>query len=208
MLFSNSYAAISNVNNFLIQNINARNQYAICALFIYLKSLLDYHHSLTNTKLIFDYTLLEKASCILIEDADSVSLPRLFWFYYSCYNLVLPGNLKWFIIHMINKNFKKFAYHWSFTIRQVYFKLILFVLVDRIKNAEGKFFNKQLIDPFIKRNLNVNSDPYILQASKDFEAIRKDYKMWADRAGRDPKAELPFFNLPLPIMINGNIDNI
>ena len=207
MLFSNSYAAITNVNNNLIQNINAHNQYAICALFIYLKSLLDYHYSLTNTKLIFDYTSLEKASDILIKDADSVSLPRLFWFYYSCYNLVLPGNLKWFIIHMINKNFKKFAYHWSFTIRQVYFKLILFVLVDRIKNAEGKFFNKQYIDPFIKRNLNVNSNPYILQASKDFETIRKEYKMWADRAGRDPKAELPTFNLPLPIMINGNIDN-
>jgi hypothetical protein len=207
MLFSNSYAAITNVNNNLIQNINAHNQYAICALFIYLKSLLDYHYSLTNTKLIFDYTSLEKASDILIKDADSVSLPRLFWFYYSCYNLVLPGNLKWFIIHMINKNFDKFAYHWSFTIRQVYFKLILFVLIDRIKNAEGKFFNKQYIDPFIKRNLNVNSNPYILQASKDFETIRKEYKMWADRAGRDPKAELPTFNLPLPIMINGNIDN-
>ena len=110
MLFSNSYAAITNVNNNLIENINARNQYAICALFIYLKSLLDYHHSLTNTKLIFDYSPLERASEILIKDADSVSLPRLFWFYYSCYNLVLPGNLKWFIIHMINKNFKKFPF--------------------------------------------------------------------------------------------------
>ena len=53
----------------------------------------------------------------------------------------------------------------------------------------------------------MNSNPYILQASKDFETIRKEYKMWADRAGRDPKAELPTFNLPLPIMINGNIDN-
>ena len=206
MLFSSSYFAISLINNYLIQCTNVHNQYAIYYLFTYFRSLLDYHYSLTNTKLVFDYSFFEKASEILIKDADSVSLPRLFWFYYSCHHLVLPGNLKWFIIHMVNKNFDNFAYHWSFTIRQVYFKLILFVFVDKIKNKEGKFFKKQYIDPFIKRNLNVKSNPYIYEASKDFETIRKEYNLWVDRRTKDPNCEFPIFTLPLPVMLNGSVD--
>ena len=206
MLFSNSYVAISRINNCLIKSTNAHNQYAIYTLFIYFKSLLDYHHSLTDTKLIFDYKLLEAASQILATDADSVSLPRLFWFYYSCHQLLLTGNLKWFIIHIINKNFDRFAFHWSFTIRQVYFKLIIFVLIDKIKNKEGRFFNKDKITPFINRSLNVNSNPYIYQANKDFDSIRREFNVWVDRRVKDPKSDFPVFNLPLPVVINGVID--
>ena len=206
MLFSNSYKAISRVNNCLIQITNAHNQYGIYTLFIYFKSLLDYHYSLTDSKLIFDYQLLEKASLILAKDADSLSLPRLFWFYYSCHHLLLSGNLKWFIIHIINKNFDRFAFHWSFTIRQVYFKLIIFVLIDRIKNKEGQFFVKEKINPFINRTLNVNSNPYIYQADKDFDLIRKEFNVWVDRRSKDPKADFPVFNLPLPVIINGVMD--
>ena len=206
MLFSNSYTAISRINNSLILSTNAHNQFAIYTLFIYFKSLLDYHYSLTDSKLIFDYYFLEKACEILAADADSVSLPRLFWFYYSCHHLLSTGNLKWFIIHIINKNFERFAFHWSFTIRQVYFKLIIFVLIDKIKNKEGQFFVKEKLNPFITRSLNVNSDPYIYQANNDFDLIRKEFNVWVDRRRDNPKAEFPVFNLPLPVMINGVID--
>jgi len=206
MLFSDSYYAISSINNCLIQSTNAHNQFAVYTLFVYFKSLLDYHYSLTNSKLLFDYSLLERASEILADDADSVSLPRLFWFYYSCHQLLYSNNLKWFIIHIINKNFDRFAYHWSFTIRQVYFKLIIFVLIDKIKNKEGMFFNKQKINPFLNRTLNVNSSPYIYQANKDFETIRKEFNVWVERRARDPYAEFPVFNLPLPVMFNSAID--
>ena len=167
MLFSDSYHSISDINTWLIFSTNGRNQYAVYTLFIYFKSLLEYYHSLTNSKLLFQYTYFEKAAEMLIMDEDSVSLPRLFWFYYCCYNLILTQNLKWFIIRLTNKYFDKLAFHWSFTIRQVYFKFLIYVLYDRLKEKEGRFFNKQKIEPFLNKSLNINekTNPYIFQSN-------------------------------------------
>ena len=143
--------------------------YRIFLVLLYV-SLFEYHYSLTNSKLIFDYTVFEKASELLVQDEDSVSLPRLFWFYYSYYNLVLRGNLKWFIAQIVNKNFDKFAYHWSFTIRQVYFKFLIYVINDKLKDKEGRLFNQQKLNPFRSRNsINYQQKPYSFEAMKDFD---------------------------------------
>jgi hypothetical protein len=205
MLFSNSYHSITSLNNSLISSTNTHNQYAIYTLYIYFKSLFEYHYSLTKSKLIFDYNLFEQASDILINDEDSVSLPRLFWFYYSCNNLVLNGNLKWFIIHIVNKNFDKLAYHWSFTIRQVYYKFLLYVINDKIKDKEGKLFNQQKLNPFKTRSsINSNKSPYLPEAMKDYDTINKEYNIWSTR--KSVNADLPFFSLPPPINIYGGLD--
>ena len=205
MLFSNSYYSITNINNTLISSTNIHNQYAIYTLYIYFKSLFEYHYSLTNSKLIFDYNLFEQASDILIKDEDSVSLPRLFWFYYSCNNLLLTGNLKWFIIHIVNKNFDKLAYHWSFTIRQVYFKFLIYVINDKLKDKEGRLFNQQKLNPFKSRSLgNYNKTPYLTEAMKDYDIISKEYNIWAAR--KSMNADLPVFTLPPPINIYGGLD--
>lgn len=198
MLFSLDYYSISYLNSILIQATNAHNQYAVYTLYIYFKSLFEYHYSLTNSKLIFDYNLFEKASEILVIDEDSVSLPRLFWFYYTCHHLILSNDLKWFFANIISKNFDKFAYHWSFTIRQVYFKLIVYAIYNKLKEKEGKVFNRQKLTPFLNANLNENVQPYIYQSIKDFNTIRKEYNFWVSRTSHIKDAELPVFNLPPP----------
>ena len=207
MLFSNSYVTISFINNALISATNAHNQYSVYTLYIYFKSLLEYHWSLTETKLLFNYYLFEQASQILINIEDSVSVPRLFWFYYSCHQLLLTDHLKWFIINVVNKYFDKLAFHWSFTIRQVYFKFIIYILYDMIKKKEGKFFNLQKISPFLNGSLKNNTNPYIYQANKDFELIRKEFNAWVSKRNKDPKAEFPIFSLPAPIIWNQPVDN-
>ena len=207
MLFSYSYYSITNINEVLIKSTNAHNQYAIFTLYIYFKSLLEYHQSLTNSKLLFDYTFFEKASEILIQDEDSVSLPRLFWFYYSCYNLLLSGNLKWFVAHVVNRNFDKFAYHWSFTIRQVYFKLLVYVINDKLKDKEGKIFNQQKLNPFRTRNsINYRQTPYMFEAMKDYDLICKEYNVWSSNRS-DENADLPVYSLPPPMLnVAGGLD--
>ena len=206
MLLSYSYLSISILNNTLIRSTNGHNPNAVYVLFIYFKSLFDYYN-LTGNKLIMDYSMLELASQLLTENEDSLSLPRLFWFYYCCGHMMLNGNLKWFIINIVNRKFDKFAYHWSFTIRQVFFKLVLFIINDRLKNEEGKFFMKEKLNPFTYRNNNNNSlNPYIGEAYKDFDTIKKEYDEWnKNKANNNFNNDYPIFFLPAPIN-NGVID--
>jgi hypothetical protein len=203
MLLSNSYFSISHLSNCIIKATNGHNQNAVYILFIYFKSLFDYYYPFNGSKFVMDYSMLESAIQMLTEKEDSISLPRLFWFYYLCGHMMVTGHLKWFIINIINKNFDKFAYHWSFTIRQVFFKLILFIINDRLKNEEGRFFMKEKLNPFFNHSIypkidNYNNS-YEVRAYKDFDTIKKEYDDWNKENNNSSfNREYPIFFLPPP----------
>lgn len=203
MLLSNSYSSISYLSNCIIQATNGHNQTAVYILFIYFKSLFDYYYPFAGSKFVMDYSMLESAIQLLTENEDSISLPRLFWFYYCCGHMMVTGHLKWFIINIINKKFDKFAYHWSFTIRQVFFKLILFIINDRLKNEEGRFFMKEKLNPFFNHisypKIDNSNNAYEVRAYKDFDTIKKEYDDWnKENKNGYFNREYPIFFLPPP----------
>ena len=206
MLLSHSYFSISRINKKLIESTNGHNPNAVYTLFIYFKSLFDYYYSATNNSLIMSYSTFELATKKLADNEDSLSLPRLFWFYYCCSHMMLSGNLKWFIVNIINKNFDKFAFHWSFTIRQVFFKLAIFILFERLKNEEGKLFRKEKLENFFNKGMINEKDPYVIESNKDFGIIEKEYNDWIERKKKNEDADYPMFFLPAPISNNGVID--
>lgn len=203
MLLSNSYFSISYLSNCIIKATNGHNQTAVYILFIYFKSLFDYYYPFAGSKFVMDYSILESAIQLLTEREDSISLPRLFWFYYCCGHMMVTGHLKWFIINIINKKFDKFAYHWSFTIRQVFFKLILFIINDRLKNEEGRWFMKEKLNPFFNHisypKIDNSNNAYEVRAYKDFDTIKKEYDDWnkENKTGYFNR-EYPIFFLPPP----------
>ena len=211
MLLSNSFVSISNVSNALIKATNGHNQTAVYTLLIYYKSIFDYYISASNCKLIMDYNVFEKACKLLVENEDAISLPRLFWLYYCCSDAILTPNLKWFIVNLVNTNFDKFAYHWSFTIRQVFFKLVIFIINDKLKLEEGKLFKSEKLIPFMNQNTNIintnnQANIYTKEAFKDFNAIQNEYNDWMERKKEGGIEDYPLFNLPPPISNNGGID--
>ena len=197
-LLSGSYESINKINNNLIKYTNGYNSAAVFKLYDYLKSLLDYYYEKEQFKLIMDYSSFEKASNVLIKLDNSISLSKLFWFYYSCAHLLLSGNLKYFI-SICNIHFAKFAYHWSFNTRQFFFRFIIYILNDRLKTEEGRMF---IQDNMIDLNKgNMINKLYYDEALKDFVNINKEYNEWKNYKG--PSKAYPVFFLPLQ---GANID--
>ena len=195
-----SFGAISVLNENLIKYTNGYNNLAIFKLFEYLKSLLESYYKKEGCKLIMDYTILEKAINIIIEINSSIALPKLFWFYYCCSHLVMSSHLKTFIINVCNKSFESFAYHWSFSVRQVFFKLLIFSFNDKLKNEEGKFLNMKNIINYENKNVN-KKILYKEESLKDYELINKEYKVWKELIAEEKteNPDLPIFFLPSPI---------
>ena len=150
-----------------------------------------------------DYNEFELACQLLSQNDDSLSLPRLFCLYYHCSDTISTPNLKWFIVNIINKNFEKFAFHWSFTIRQVFFKLAIFILFNKLKNQEGKLFRKDKLIPFINKDVPLPDNIYVNEACKDFNIIHKEYQLWLGRKKTNPNEEYPLFSIPPPLLNNG-----
>jgi hypothetical protein len=207
-LLYDSYDSINTINNGIIKNTHGYVEQAIFKLFDYMKSLLEYYYTKEQNRLIMNYSLLEKAVTIILGIDNSITIPKVFWFYYSCSHLILSGSLKGFIINICNKNFNKFAYHWSFGVRQIFFKLVLFIFNDKLKNEEGKLLNVENIVNFDKNNLDKNNI-YNTEAMKDYNLVNKEYKEWLNNYegcntsnSNDifmKQKEYPVFFVPLPV---------
>lgn len=207
-LLYDSYDSINAINNGIIMNTHGYVEQAIFKLFDYMKSLLEYYYTKEQNRLIMDYTLLEKAVTIILNIDNSITIPKVFWFYYSCSHLILSGDLKCFIINICNKNFNTLAYHWSFGVRQIFFKLILFIFNDKLKNEEGKLLNVENIDKFDNNNLD-EKNIYNIEAMKDYKLVNKEYKEWLNNYKSssisnnndifNTQKEYPVFFVPLPV---------
>jgi hypothetical protein len=203
-LLSGSYEAINKMNNNLISFTNGYNNNAVFILFDYLKNLFEYYFIKEGDKLIMDYTLMEQATNLLIDINNSISLPKLFWFYYYCSHLIISGHLKHFIINLCNNKdfFDKFAFHWAFAVRQLFFKLIIFIFNNRLKNEEGKFFDQNNMKGFINKDLN--NKLYFDESIKDYNIVNKEFEVWKSLNGYcNINKEYPMIILPLP-----NTDNL
>ena len=203
---SGSYISINTINNQIINCTNGYNNLSIFKLIDYLSGLLEYYNSQNQYKLIMDYSFFEKAINVILKIDNSITIPKLFWLYYCCSNLILSGHLKYFIINICNINFKHYAYHWSFTVRQVFLKLIFFIFNDKIKKDEGKLFNIKNINTFEKKNANeqlINREEVL----KDYKLIEKEFKEW-DAAFRNNDEKIKLIYPPLMLQNPNNPDNI
>ena len=203
-LLSGSYETINKMNNNLISFTNGYNNNAVFLLFDYLKNLLEYYYAKEGDKLIMDYALIEQATNLLIDLNSSISLPKLFWFYYYCSHLIISGHLKHFIINLCNNKdyFDKFAFHWAFAVRQIFFKLIIFIFNNRLKNEEGKFFDQNNMKGFINKDLK--NKLYFDESLKDYNIINEEFAIWKSLNGlSNLNKEYPMVILPLP-----NTDNL
>lgn len=201
-----SYKSINIINEQMIQFTNGYNNLATFKLLDYLKSLLEYYYSTKECKMIMDYSLFEKAIMFIIKIDSSISLPKLLWLYYCNSHLITSGHLKYFIINICNMYFKRFAYHWSFSVRQVFFKLCFFIFNERIKNDEGKVFNIKNISNYEKKNANEKLNNNI-EALKDFQSVSQEFKEW-EKAFKNTKESLKIVYPPLLIPNPNNPDNI
>ena len=203
---SGSYISINTINNQIIKYTNGYNNVAIFKLIDYLNGLLEYYYSQNQYKLNMDYSFFEKAINVILKIDNSITIPKLFWLYYCCSDLIISGHLKYFITNICNIYFKHFIYHWSFTVRQDFLRLIFFIFNDKIKNEEGKLFNIKNINTFEKKNANeqlINREEVL----KDYKLIEKEFKEW-DAAFRNNDEKIKLIYPPLMLQNPNNPDNI
>ena len=202
-----SILAFNQINSVMITSTNAYDLNNIYQLFEYLVRIITNYNKENKQYLLMDYSLLEKAIYILIQIDNMISLPKIFWFYYYVSHLVIRGNMKWFIKNVCNNSFEQFAYHWSDRVRLIFFKMLLFVMCNRIKMGDGKYFKEDLINGFIRNQPLQKKILYQDDAKTDFQEAFKDYQEWKQTANiKNGVVEYP--ELILPYVKNEYIDGI
>ena len=201
---SSSYWALKRINSIMITSTNAYDSAAIYQLFEYLQYIIELYYKETNKILIMDYHLLEKAISIIVNIENSLNLPKVLWLYYCNGHMIPTSNIKWLIKNVINVNFINFTFSWSWKIRSLFIKLVLYTIYDRLKYVNGKYLELDILLHLMEReDVDIDS-PYKEQGIKDFNNIYDEYKQWKSIAEKNGYTDYPIIFLPLAK--NDNID--
>ena len=202
-----SLISFNEINSVMITSTNAYDLKNIYSLFEYLKRIILYFERENKQYFLMDYSFLEKAMIILVQIDHIISLPKIFWLYYYVSHIMLRGNLKWFIKNICNKNFYSFSYHWSIKVRSIFFKMILFIMCNRIKSNEGKYFKDEVLNEFLKGQKPPTKFLYYDEAQKDFKAVYLEYQNWL-KAAPKKNGVIEFPEMPLPYKKKEFIDRV
>jgi hypothetical protein len=194
---SSSYYALKQINSIMITSTNAYDSAANYQLIDYLQYIIESYYKETNNILIMDYNLLEKAITIIVSIENSLNLPKVFWLYYSNGHMMPTSNIKWLIKNVINKNFNRFMFSWSWKIRSLFVKLVLYTIYDRLQYINGKYLNLDMLNKLMnKSEINIDS-PYKEQGIKEFNALYDEYIQWKSAKQNNEFIDYPMIFLPL-----------
>ena len=197
VLISNSYFALKQINSLMITSTNAYDSAANYQLIDYLQFVIDSYYKETNSILIMDYNLLEKAINIIVSLENSLNLPKVFWLYYSNGHMMPTSNIKWLIKNIINKNFNRFMFSWSWKIRSLFIKLVLYTIYDRLQYVNGKYLSLDMLYKLMnKSDIDINT-PYKEQGVKDFNTIYEEYIQFKTAKQNNEYVDYPMIFLPL-----------
>ena len=114
------------------------------------------------------------------------------------------SNIKWLIKNVINVNFVKFTFNWSWKIRSLFIKLVLYTIYDRLKYVNEKYLELGMLKALMN-NQDIEVDSiYKKQGIKDFNDIYEEYNKWKNIAEKNGYTDYPIIFLPLAK--NDNID--
>ena len=188
----------------MITSTNAYDSAAIYQLFEYLQYIIELYYKETDNILIMDYNLLEKAISIIVNIENSLNLPKVLWLYYCNGHMIPTSNIKWLIKKVINVNFINFTFSWSWKIRSLFIKLVLYIIYDRLKYVNGKYLELDILNQLMEKvDIDLDS-PYKEQGIKDFNNIYDEYIQWKSIAEKNGYNDYPIIFLPLAK--NDNID--
>ena len=201
---SSSYYALKRINSIMITSTNAYDSASIYQLFEYLQYIIESYYKETQNILIMDYNLIEKAISIIVDIENSLTLPKIFWLYYCNGHMIPSSNIKWLIKNVINIHFVKFTFNWSWKIRSLFLKLVLYTIYDRLKYVNGKYLDLRILKELMDKNdIKINSI-YKEQGIKDFNNIYDEYNQWKSVSQKNGLMDYPIIFLPLAK--NDNID--
>ena len=194
---SGSFFALKQINSIMITLTNAYESAANYQLIDYLQFIIDSYYKETNNVLIMDYTLIEKAITIIVNIENSLNLPKVFWLYYSTGHMMPTSNIKWLIKNVINKNFNKFIFSWSWKIRSLFVKLVLYTIYDRLKYVNGKYLKLDMLNKLMnKSDIDIDSI-YKEQGIKEFNSLYDEYIQWKSAKQNNEFIDYPMIFLPL-----------
>lgn len=201
---SGSYFGLKRINSIMITSTNAYDSASIYQLLDYLQYIIELYYKSTKNILIMDYNLIEKAISIIVNIENSLNLPKVFWLYYSNAHMMPTSNIKWFVKNIVNPNFQNFTFSWSWKIRSLFIKLVLYTLYDRLKSVSLKYLEMNMLRELMEKQDVYIDSPYKEQGIKDFKNIYEEYNQWKSISSKNEGVEYPIIFLPLAK--NDNID--
>lgn len=211
--YLNDATALNTILHCFLSKTNAYNGRSVYEMFefvfqILANNFLKNFHS--HSKI--DYTLLQLAINGIIAVDNGLCITKIFWLYYGLGHIMDIVHIRWFMCNFVKKYFFMFAFHWSWKVRFMFNKFIVYIVNHRLKAFMLSNFISEHISVLerenekeIKGKLNKVKEMFgfdnfcfIDQEIKEYNEVKKEFEKWLIDNKKKAVEDYPIVKFFLP----------
>ena len=166
---------------------------------------IDFIHSIINKgKTKINWYLIQTAEKAIFSLENSLNITKMLWLYYCDAHMMELNHVQWFINNIVKNNYYSFAFHWSWKVRMMFYKTIVYIFefrlginnicVDFSLNARNQ---NEKIGQILKEKVKINTCE-VEVGIKEYNSVIRELSQWSEGNKKKTFVEYPVILINLP----------
>ena len=131
---------LNQIINTILINTNAYDSRSVFASIDFIHNVL----SKADYKVKINYYVLQMAENAIFAMENGQNITKMIWLYYCDSHLMDISHVSWFIGNIVNNKLFYFAFHWSWKVRMMFYKTVMYIFKHRVKEIWEKSKGKEI----------------------------------------------------------------
>ena len=170
---------------------------------------IDFIHNVLSKgdyKVKINYYVLQMAENAIFGMENGQNITKMIWLYYCDAHLMDTSHVSWFIGNIVNSKFFYFAFHWSWKVRMMFYKTVMYIFKHRLREVWEKSKGKDIdiLDKEdmkeIKRKIKEISikTADINICLNEYRAVKREVSLWNESNSKKSFIEYPSILITFP----------
>ena len=193
---------LNQIINTILINTNAYDSRSVFASIDFIHNVL----SKADYKVKINYYVLQMAENAIFAMENGQNITKMIWLYYCDSHLMDISHVSWFIGNIVNNKLFYFAFHWSWKVRMMFYKTVMYIFKHRVKEIWEKSKGKEIdiLDKEdmkeIKRKIKEISikTADINTCLNEYRAVKREVALWNESNSKKSFIEYPSILITFP----------
>ena len=193
---------LNQIINTILINTNAYDSRRVFASIDFIHNVL----SKGDYKVKINYYVLQMAENAIFGMENGQNITKMIWLYYCDAHLMDTSHVSWFIGNIVNNKFFYFAFHWSWKVRMMFYKTVMYIFKHRVREVWEKSKGKDIdiLDKEdmkeIKRKIKEISikTADINICLNEYRAVKREVSLWNESNSKKSFIEYPSILITFP----------
>lgn len=201
-LLLNESRLLTQIINTILINTNAYDSSSVFATLDLIHNVL----SKGDSKVKVNYYILQMAENAIFALENGQNITKMIWLYYCDAHLMDSSHVKWFIGNIVNNKIFYFAFHWSWKVRMMFYKTVMYIFKHRIKEIwdKTKIKDIDILDKEDRKEIEKKVKELSIKTAdietslNEYRAVKREVASWLETNSKKSYIEYPIILITFP----------